>query len=75
MISNFDKYPKVKVKGWEDDFYSGWINIIIRLNKEISKIPGRKKILVVECYQGIDDEEVFGALSRGLLPERRETPF
>ncbi|MEI7500519.1 MAG: class I mannose-6-phosphate isomerase [Bacteroidota bacterium] len=53
----------------EDDFYSGWNNIVIQLNKEILKIPGRKKIIVVECYQGIDDEEVLGALSGGILPD------
>jgi mannose-6-phosphate isomerase class I len=56
------------VKGREDEFFAGWEAIISRLLKEIPMIPGMRKIVVVECYQGIDDNEVFGALSGGLNP-------
>ncbi len=56
------------MKGREDEFFAGWEAIISRLLKEIPMIPGMRKIVVVECYQGIDDNEVFGALSGGLNP-------
>ncbi len=56
------------MKGREDEFFAGWEAIVSRLQKEIPMIPGMRKIVVVECYQGIDDAEVFGALSGGLSP-------
>lgn len=49
--------------------FSGWDSIINKLNTELTAIHHGVKIVVVECYQGIDDEEVFGALSRGLKPD------
>lgn len=69
MISNYNKSPIVQVKGREGQLFRGWEAIVNRLNREISLIPGRKKIVVVECYQGVDDAEVFGALSAGLRPD------
>ncbi len=66
MISNFNKSPEVKVKGRDASCFSGWDDIIIQLNNEISGSLSQKKVVVVECYQGISDEEVFTALSKGL---------
>jgi len=69
LIANFNKSPEVRVTGREKDFISGWDNIVIRLNHEISRIPGRRKVIAVECYQGIDDSEVLWTLSRELTTE------
>jgi len=69
LSSNYNKYPIIQVKGREGHLFRGWDAIVNRLNRELSMIPGRKKIVVVECYQGVDDAEVFGALSAGLRPD------
>lgn len=68
MISNFNKHPEVSVKGQDIVFYGGWDQIVNQLNTELSQIPGCKKVVVVECYHGVDDVEILGALSHGLLP-------
>jgi mannose-6-phosphate isomerase class I len=66
LISNFNKSPEVEVKGREKDFFAGWNNIVIQLNNEVAKIRKAKKIIAVECYQGIDNDEVYGSLAKGL---------
>lgn len=69
MISNFNKIPGVNVKGRDKDCFAGWENIVIQLNIEISRNPKTKTIIVVECYQGINDKEVFESLTSGLSPD------
>lgn len=69
MISNYNKSPGVKINGKDTGCFAGWDNIAIQLNNEISKNPITRKIIVVECYQGIDDDEVLGSLAKGLSPD------
>jgi len=69
LISNFNKIPGVNVKGRDKDCFAGWENIVIQLNIEISRNPKTKTIIVVECYQGINDKEVFESLTSGLSPD------
>jgi len=57
------------VKGRDKDCFAGWENIVIQLNIEISRNPKTKTIIVVECYQGINDKEVFESLTSGLSPD------
>jgi len=66
LTSNFNKSPEVKVDGCEDSIFAGWPAIISKLKEEILKNSGLKKILVVECYQGIDDKEVFEPFAAAL---------
>lgn len=70
MISNFNKSPDVKVKGRENDILSGWDAIVLQLKTKIAKNSKSKKIIVVECYQGLYDVEILGALAKGLKPEK-----
>lgn len=58
--ANYDKYPVVEVPGWEDACVCGWEAVTSHLAETL--YPG--DILVVECYQGVHDEEVLGALRR-----------
>ena len=69
MISNFNKSPEIRIKGREKDLFAGWDNIVIQLNSDLSMIARPVRIIAVECYQGIDDDEVFGALVKGLQPD------
>ena len=52
--ANYDKYPVVEVPGWEDACVCGWEAVTSHLAETM--YPG--DILVVECYQGVHDEEV-----------------
>lgn len=69
MISNYNKSPEVKVTGKEKDIFAGWDNIVNQLSNEIAAISKPGKIIAVECYQGVDNDEVFNALLKGLKPD------
>lgn len=63
--SNYDKLPVVQVPGEEHSCVTGWDDITAGL---CSLLQQQKRILVVECYQGVRDEEVLSALHKG-FPE------
>ena len=58
--SNYDKYPVVQVPGFECACTCGWEDILKELKKACEGLG--YDTLVVECYQGVRDEEVTGAL-------------
>ncbi len=62
--SNYDKFPVVQVPGEEHSCVTGWENV----TAELRSLLQQKKILVVECYQGVHDDEVLKALYEG-FPE------
>ena len=66
--SNYDKYPVVQVSETSENVcWQGWPEIVSQLNKSLENVHKPVKVLVVECYQGVYDEEVKSAL-KGQLP-------
>ena len=66
--ANYDKYPVVQVPGMEGACLEGWKDITCRISEHLS--ASSCNILVVECYQGVLDSEVTGALKEA-FPEAR----
>lgn len=71
--SNYDKYPVVRVpEPYAGGCVAGWEAITATLKSRLAglgnPVAAGRRILVVECYQGVDDEEVAGALRRA-FPE------
>ena len=64
MNTNFNKFPSVKIKGKYKN-YSGWNAITEEL---LSKLKGKKKILVVETYHGVYDNEIISNIKNRLQP-------
>lgn len=60
-ISNYDKFPVIQVPGEENSCVVGWKDIALELHSLLRE--GDKKILVIECYQGVHDSEVLEALN------------
>lgn len=57
--SNYDKFPSVRVPDrYASCCYSGWERIMRELNDYLKAIKKSRKIMVVECYQGVLLEEV-----------------
>ena len=56
--SNYDKSPVVNVPGYEDACLCGWDQVSDHLGHEASETG----LLVFECYQGVNDDEVLNAL-------------
>lgn len=60
--SNYDKYPETKIRGFDNEAFSGYKDIIYVLQKEMNN----KRVLVVDCYPGVYDDEVLPAIKEGL---------
>lgn len=65
--SNYDKFPYVAVKGFESQCWSGWDRIGSELNESIP--AGQKRIIAVESYPGVLEEEVLPELLRTFAPQ------
>lgn len=64
--SKFNNLPFVEVKNNSFKVENGWSAICKRLNNEIAAHGGKKKIVVVETYQGVLHEELIENLKIGL---------
>ena len=62
MRSNFNKFPVVRIKG--HTCITGWQNITDALQHSISKKQLKKSVIAVECYHGVDINELQAALLR-----------
>jgi len=66
-VSNYDKYPVVRVSDSDEDCDLGWPAIVGRLKVKIR--PGRF-VICVECYPGCFEKQIEQKLVEGLKPER-----
>lgn len=60
--SNYDKNPFVEIRGMDHHAWQGYERIAGEINKQIEKSGKRKFVIAVDCYPGVDDKEVLGAL-------------
>jgi hypothetical protein len=61
MVANYDKTPFITVKGQGEDCHEGW--------EAVGRIIGGrkgKKVIAIECYPGVQDEEVIPQLTSAL---------
>lgn len=61
-IPNYDKFPVVHVKLQNVLCGEGWEQTCSIINQRIEAIPDNKKIVAIECYTEILDEEVLNNL-------------
>lgn len=54
--SNYDKFPATPVEG---SIWKGWKQILGQIGKEF--LQKEKKVIAIECYQGVHLREVFDA--------------
>lgn len=62
--SNYDKYPFMEVKGYEDAGIEGYQAISHKIKTAL-----QGKIIVVDCYPGVDDGELLSALIAHIKPD------
>ena len=70
MKSNFNKYPVVQVRKTEEECLVGWVAITRQLNQVFEDENSRKKILVVDCYQGTCEKEILKSLLLDIHPDK-----
>jgi len=64
--SKFTNLPVVEVKNDSYKVENGWEAICDKLNQSILSLPEKKKLIVIETYQGVIHEELISNLKSGL---------
>ena len=63
---SFEKYPSIRVEGYDNSCTSGWEDIISTLKSKISSTQKNKMVVVIECYQGTFYEDLFELVKNSL---------
>ncbi len=66
--SNYDRHPIIDVPNSADACVTGWDGIASRLSQAIARRAGRRTVVVVECYPGVDEADLTRELTRRLHP-------
>jgi mannose-6-phosphate isomerase class I len=65
IISNYDKTPHISFDSDSLSIEQGWENVATLISKNIEAKQG-KKIIVLDCYQGVHNEEIISRLQEYL---------
>ncbi len=68
MKSNYDKYPFIQVEKENTSCVAGWQAIAQQLHSHLQSINKKKKIIAVECYQGVLYEEMANTFQSMVEP-------
>lgn len=60
--SNYNKFPEVKIEGHQCTV--GWDDINKIISSKIGAAPDEKKIIAIECYHGVYNEEIINNVKR-----------
>lgn len=63
--SNFNKYPTTRISGFDEQAFAGYDAILEEVSKKCSNA---KNIVTVDCYVGVDQEEILDAFTKKLNP-------
>ena len=69
VVSNYEKFPVVPVKNLKGQSAERWSDVLGLIKKQVETIASAKKIIMLECYPGIIDEEVVPQLLSALKGE------
>ncbi|MGU3414372.1 class I mannose-6-phosphate isomerase [Enterobacteriaceae bacterium C34A] len=67
-VTTYDKFPEVPIKGFDNQAWQGWRNILTALKPRLTQKP--KTVLVIDCYPGVrlaELEREIASLSPALL--------
>lgn len=56
-MSNYDKYPEVKVYGFDKEIFEGYYNIVERVKKDIALME--RAVVVIDFYPGVFEDEIL----------------
>lgn len=60
--NNYDKYPTKHIKGYKDQSFKGYENILEEVKLKCRN--NKKSVVVIDCYMGVDLEEIHNAFSK-----------
>ena len=59
--TKYDKYPETRILGYDKQAFAGWESIKLAIKRAMTD----NRVLVVDCYPGVDDAEILENLGRG----------
>lgn len=62
--SNFDKYPEIRIHGYEG--WNGWTTIAAALQQKANSFQKQRTVIAVECYHGVLANEIADGLQANL---------
>ena len=68
MNSKYNKYPSVQMPD-NSECFIGWKLILNQIQSELRKNQNSKKIIVVEYYHGVNEQEFFKEFVAPLKPD------
>ena len=63
--SEYDKYPETVIEGFDNSAWNGWCSVGAVLKAEMKN----KRVLVVDCYPGVNEQELCENLAQSIEPE------
>ena len=63
--SRYDRFPETRVRGYDDRAWTGWEAV----RERIGQMAGDEKLLLADCYPGVDDGELLPNLLAAWRPE------
>ena len=69
--ANYDKYPFVQVSYNSDDCISGWFAITDSISERLKVLEKPLKVVAIECYQGVFENDIRNAFAGRELPGTR----
>ncbi|MBN2064128.1 MAG: hypothetical protein JW745_04940 [Sedimentisphaerales bacterium] len=70
MKSNYDKLPYIEVASTDGQCVQGWSEVCSKLKKAASVNNGQRMVLTIECYVGVNEEEICRAIEALVQPEK-----
>ncbi|MBN9381306.1 MAG: class I mannose-6-phosphate isomerase [Chitinophagaceae bacterium] len=64
LVSNYDKLPFVTAEKENRSCTAGWPAIISTLKTALESSGKKKKVIIVECYPGVNDKELLPQLQQ-----------
>ncbi|MCB0564795.1 MAG: class I mannose-6-phosphate isomerase [Phaeodactylibacter sp.] len=68
MQPNYDKFPVIRVRGFEEACFAGWDAIAEEIRQKLPDTTQSKAVVVVEFYHGVYGQEIRNALVNALQP-------
>lgn len=65
---NYELFPCVSVPGHDGSLATGWTKIGARLREAVMAETAERTTLVVECYPGVDEQQIIKELNHQLSP-------
>lgn len=66
--SNYDKSPCSKVKGCSGEAWQGYSDITSALLRRLDTLDKQVKVITVECYPGVRENEIMSAFIEAIRP-------